>query len=256
MKLKKYHLIFGVITGILCAAASGQIERPQVDLIAPPNPVLAGIKQLEVVIITRGIDPNKIGLDSNRLQTEAERRLEKAGIKVFIHNEGTNYNLAISSDLKISIEILNLGDSQQYVFRVQTALSRAVRLDERSDWLFKTDIWTTKPVMQTGQLQNMAGMVTKTALSQVETFIQAYHTANTAGSRLPDANDTSPKELSKAPSKEPVAGYKYVASKNGDVFHTLNCRSAKRISPENIIGYNSRDDAINAGKRPCKVCKP
>ena len=259
MKLKKYHLVFGVVTGILCVAALGQIEQSRLDepmLIAPANPVLAGIKQLDVVTITRGIDPNKIGLDSNRLQTEAERRLEKSGIKVFIHNEDANYKLAISSDLKISIEILNLGDSQQYVFRVQTALSRAVRLDERSDWLFKADVWTTKPVMQTGQLQNMAGMVTKTALSQVETFIQAYHTANTAGSRLPDANDTSPKELSKAPSKEPVAGYKYVASKNGDVFHTLNCRSAKRISPENIIGYNSRDDAINAGKRPCKVCKP
>ena len=194
MKLKKYHLVFGVVTGILCVAALGQIEQSRLDepmLIAPANPVLAGIKQLDVVTITRGIDPNKIGLDSNRLQTEAERRLEKAGIKKFTPRKGVRYDLAASSDLKISIEIINLGDSQQYVFRVQTALSRAVRLDERSDWLFNADVWTTKPVMQTGQLQNMAGMVTKTALSQVETFIQSYHTANTAGSRLPDANDNN-----------------------------------------------------------------
>jgi len=194
MKLKKYHLLFGVVTGILCVAALGQIEESRLDepmLIAPPNPVLAGIKQLDVVTITRGIDPNKIGLDSNRLQTEAERRLEKAGIKKFTVREDIRHDLAASSDLKISIEILNLGDSQQYVFRVQTALSRAVCLNEQRNWLFNADVWTTKPVMQTGQLQNMAGMVTKTALSQVETFIQSYHTANTAGSRLPDANDNN-----------------------------------------------------------------
>jgi len=261
MKPKKYHLFFGVITVILCVAALGQIEESRLDepmLIAPVNPVLTGIRQLEVVIITLGTDPNKDGLDTKRLKVEVERRLEKAGIKKFTASEGVHYELAASSDLKISIEILDLGDSQQYVFRVQTALSRAVRLEERIDRLFnfKADVWTTKPVMQMGQLQNIAGMVTKTALSQVETFIQFYHTANTAGSRLPDANGTLPKELSKAPSKEPAAGYKYVASKNSQVFHRPNCRSAKRISPENIVGYSNRDDAIKAGKRPCKACTP
>jgi micrococcal nuclease len=259
MKPEKYHLILGVVTGILCVAALGQIERSELGesmLIAPANPVLTGIKQLDVVIAARGADPNKNGLDIKTLKTEVERRLEKAGIKVFVHKEGVSYELAISSDLKISIEMLKLGDSQQCVFRVQTSLSRAVCLNEQRNLLFKVDVWTTKPVMQTEQLQNISGKVTKAALAQVETFIQAYHTANTAGSRLPDVNITAPTEISKAPSREPVAGYKYVASKNSDVFHTPNCRSAKRISPENIIGYNSRDDAINAGKRPCKVCKP
>jgi hypothetical protein len=261
MRPKKYHLIFGVITVILCVTASSQAEVPEPDetmLIAPDNPALVGIKVLNVVVAIRPTEPSKSGLDSKSLKAKVEGRLEKAGIKKFTAREGVHYELAASSDLKISIEILNLGDSQQYVFRVQTALSRAVRLEERIDWLFnfKADVWTTKPVMQMGQLQNIAGMVTKTALSQVETFIQFYHTANTAGSRLPDANGTLPKELSKAPSKEPAAGYKYVASKNSQVFHRPNCRSAKRISPENIVGYNNRDDAIKAGKRPCKVCSP
>jgi len=259
MKPEKCHLILGVVTGILCVAALGQIERSGFDelmLIAPANPVLTGIKQLDVVITTRGTDPNKIGLDSNRLKTEIERRLEKAGIKVFVPKEGVTYKLDIGSNLKISIEMLDMSDLRQGVFRVQTSLSRAVCLNEQRNLLFKADVWTTKPVMQTEQLQNISGKVTKAALAQVETFIQAYHTTNTVGSRLPDANDTTPRELSKAPREKIVPGYKYVASKNSDVFHTPNCRSAKRISPENIIGYNSRDDAINAGKRPCKVCKP
>jgi len=34
------------------------------------------------------------------------------------------------------------------------------------------------------------------------------------------------------------------------------CSSVKRISSDNLVGYKTRDEAINAGKRPCKLCKP
>ncbi len=53
-----------------------------------------------------------------------------------------------------------------------------------------------------------------------------------------------------------VAGYRYVASKNSKVFHKPECRWATRIMPENLVGYSSKDEAIKAGKRPCKQCKP
>ena len=251
--------MFGIVTGILCAAALAQIESPRPDepmLIAPANPVLTGINQLDVVITTRGTEPNRNGLDIKILKTEVERRLEKAGIKVFVPKEGVSYKLAISSDLKVSIEMLNISDSQQCVFRIQTSLSRAVRLDEQSNWLFKADVWTTEPVMRTEQLRNISGKVTELVLAQVEAFIQAYRAANAAGSRSPYPNVTAPKESPQQPVKKAVAEYKYVASKNSQVFHTSNCRSAKRISPENMVGYSSREEAVNAGKNPCKICKP
>ena len=262
MKAKRYYLILCIIS-ILCPVASGQIEQPQVDLIASPNPALASIKQLDVVITTRGTDPNKDGLYSKALKAEVERQLEKAGIKVFVPKEGVTYKLAIGSDLKVSIEMLNLDDSQQCVFRVQTSLSRAVCLNERRNLLFKSDVWTTEPVMQIEQLQKISGKVTTVVLEQVDTFIQAYRIANSSGVRTADANDTSggvlapvPKEFSRQPIKAAVAEYKYVASKNGEVFHTPNCRSVKRISPENLVAYETREEAIKAGKRPCKVCAP
>jgi hypothetical protein len=263
METKKYHLILGIVIGLLCAAASGQIEQPEADLIASPNPALAGIKQLDVVITTRGTDPNRIGLlYSKALKAEVEHQLEKAGIRVFVPKEGVTYKLAIGSDLKVSIEMLNLDDSQQCVFHVQTSLSRAVCLNERRNLLFKSDVWTTEPVMQIEQLQKISGKVTKVVLEQVDTFIQVYHTANSSGVRTADVNDTvevsapAPKESSQQPIKAAVAEYKYVASKNGEVFHTPNCRSAKRISPENLVVYKTREEAIKAGKRPCKVCTP
>ena len=61
--------------------------------------------------------------------------------------------------------------------------------------------------------------------------------------------------VSPAPTIQPREA-KYVASKKSNVFHVSNCRYAKRISPKNLIVFSSRDEAINNGRRPCKVCTP
>ena len=50
-----------------------------------------------------------------------------------------------------------------------------------------------------------------------------------------------------------AAGEKYVASRHNKPFHTLSCRWAKKIS---AVYYSTRDEAINDGHRPCKVCMP
>ena len=39
-------------------------------------------------------------------------------------------------------------------------------------------------------------------------------------------------------------------------FHRSSCKWAQKIAPENLVGYDSREDAIKDGHRPCKVCKP
>ncbi len=57
-----------------------------------------------------------------------------------------------------------------------------------------------------------------------------------------------------APSEQ--AQYAYVASKNSNSFHRPDCASAKRIKPENLIGFHSREEAVAAGLNPCKRCKP
>ncbi len=50
--------------------------------------------------------------------------------------------------------------------------------------------------------------------------------------------------------------WKYVASKNSKVFHRLDCKWAKRISPKNAIGFKNREEAIRSGRRPCRSCRP
>ncbi|MBW1797917.1 MAG: alpha/beta fold hydrolase, partial [Deltaproteobacteria bacterium] len=49
---------------------------------------------------------------------------------------------------------------------------------------------------------------------------------------------------------------KYAAGKKSHVFHRPDCRQAQRISPENVIRFDSRDEAVGSGRRPCGVCGP
>ena len=54
----------------------------------------------------------------------------------------------------------------------------------------------------------------------------------------------------------PAAAEGYVASKNSAVFHKSDCKSAAKISEKNLIHYATRDEAIQAGKKPCAECQP
>ena len=53
-----------------------------------------------------------------------------------------------------------------------------------------------------------------------------------------------------------AAAGNFIASRDREPFHTLNCSWAKKISPENAVYYNTRDEAVKDGHRPCKVCRP
>jgi hypothetical protein len=48
----------------------------------------------------------------------------------------------------------------------------------------------------------------------------------------------------------------FLASKNSAVFHKAGCKAAAKISAKNVIRYASRDEAIQAGKKPCAECGP
>lgn len=48
----------------------------------------------------------------------------------------------------------------------------------------------------------------------------------------------------------------YAGWKTGKIFGRLDCRSGKRMKKENRVFFLTWDDAIEAGYRPCKNCKP
>ena len=56
--------------------------------------------------------------------------------------------------------------------------------------------------------------------------------------------------------KEQKALKVYIGNKQSKIFHNPECSSARSISDENKVSFDSREEALNAGFRPCKRCKP
>jgi len=50
--------------------------------------------------------------------------------------------------------------------------------------------------------------------------------------------------------------WSYVASRKSKIFHRADAKCVKTISPHNLIGFKSREEAIASGRRPCKECRP
>jgi hypothetical protein len=74
-----------------------------------------------------------------------------------------------------------------------------------------------------------------------------------SASRLAELNAAISAKASADPGQ---AQYAFVSAKGSKVFHLPDCSSAKRIKPENLVGFATREEAVTAGLSPCKVCKP
>lgn len=265
MKIKKYYLILAVTTVILCVPALGEVKLPHPDkpeLLGLTNPALVGIEQLHIVVL-QGAELSEDDLIWKRLQTKVEERLIKADIRLAgMIKRGYAVGDLDSPKLKIAIDRLRLGSSQQYVFRVQTSLVINICLEKDPPLFLEIDVWTVGATVQPVSAQSEVAAVDNLVLTQVDAFIAAYLAANPFLGQSSDAaavGAISPipqKERTSPAARPAVAEYKYVASKNSKVFHMPDCIWAGRIKPKNLVGYSSRAEAIKAGKRPCKRCKP
>src|SRR5215218_5127663 len=53
-----------------------------------------------------------------------------------------------------------------------------------------------------------------------------------------------------------LAGWSYLATPTTGIFCHATCRNARRIKPENRRCFRSAEAAVDAGYRPCRVCRP
>jgi hypothetical protein len=273
MRTSKYYLISSILFALLSVPAFGQTKSSLPEdfrplLIGHANLELSRIDLLKVTILPAGAKAGKGDPLWKELEAKAENKLEDAGLRT---TETLDYRYESRSlhipELKIHIGTFKLEDSQQYIFLIQTALARPVYLahlpqapspPDQVKWTIKAGVWEKSSEMQAVSVQDMPAKVTNVVMDQVEVFIMAWRAANPPDKQTSDTGDISPtkKEPTSQAAETSTVAYKYVASKNSKVFHVPNCRFANQISSKNLVGYKSRDDAINAGKRPCKVCKP
>ncbi len=263
MRRRKYYLVIAIAFGILCGAVFGEVELRPMDgepvLLGQPEPALVGIRQLYIVMLVPDSEPNKGGPAWKDLEEIVRSKVSQAGIKISqaIQHEHVLRSLVIP-ELRVNINMLKIECPQQYIFHVETSLAKKVYLTRDATQYIKADLWKTGPIMRMVSEDDMPAAVSSAVLEQTEAFIHSYLAANPPNKRrlyLSDINAAPEEQLKPAVKSTPIE-YVYVASKNSNVFHKPECSSVKRIKPENLVSYSSRDEAISAGKRPCKRCNP
>ncbi len=245
----------------VCVFASYELTLPHDGQVLNSrlSPELAGMTQLYVTVLSPNAEGNGF---LKELEKAAEAKLTEAGIEVPPRIcVGARFNAGGVPELRIYVNMLKVNGSEQSVFHVQSSLAAQVYLAQRPEMDLSADIWRIGSELREIATQSMAEAVRAAANEQVEAFIAAWKKANAEGAV---STENKPQVAASAPPKEQVrAGGQpqaseggYVASKNSDVFHKLDCSSVKRISPENLVRYATRGEAIAAGKRPCQRCKP
>lgn len=89
----------------------------------------------------------------------------------------------------------------------------------------------------------------------VDMFTEAQSNARSAGKGLWGMPEEPAEAIAGIESSDSKQG-EYIGNSNSMKFHFASCQWAKKISERNIVYFNTRDDAINSGQVPCKVCNP
>jgi hypothetical protein len=263
MKALGYYMALSAIVGFLFVPVQGGIEthplKKQSFLTGQPHPALVGIDELRAVLLRTDVGPSADALDWTQLKADVVDKLNQAHIKLIA---APTEGIPSVPELRIYIDLLKLGNTPQYAFRIQTSVARSVCLKTQEKPVFKADLWKLNPVFEVVSIDDMSARLTDVVLGQINVFIRAYRVANPQGQFLTDSekSETGSVTPSQYPAGtnagSPTTKRGYVASSNSDIFHKPDCRWAKNISPENLTTYQSREQAIKAGKRPCKWCKP
>ncbi|MBN2138512.1 MAG: hypothetical protein JW720_11960 [Sedimentisphaerales bacterium] len=235
------------------------------------NAGLAGIERVYVAVSVRTSEPNGLGVDVRKIEALTAKKLTAGGIATVSEEIDSGMAEALSKRLgemrnlklrradipELQIEIL-IGRSdggEEAAFCVQTSLRRAVILREDRNIAVKAAVWSGGGGIRFSSPSTAAEDITKAVLTDAGIFIAACNKAAKAEGE-PGGTALAASQAGNEGAESQVTGQGFVASKNSKVFHQPGCSSVKRIADKNLVRYESRDAAIKAGKRPCKICKP
>ncbi len=263
-------LLAMLVANPLPEGAVAQTETPAADF----ERGLVDVNGLYVVVEVRRHptwDPDVSGF-SSQLERLVQSKLEEAGIPVTEQTLGqlgsamlkvVSRRLDVDANsvrwkwadvpvLRIAVNLLSSEAQDPVALYAQTSFSRLVHLNERSGRPFKATVWRTDPVMQSVRSSSWRDRAEKVVLEQVESFVAARKAAAPHDGEAPilSIRPILPRDAAGA------SPFPFVASKNSSVFHRADCRLARNISEGNLVGYKSREEAIQDGKRPCRSCTP
>ena len=220
----------------------------------PRQASLRGVKEMNVDVVCSQ-EVEETNLNQQDIRRNISKQLEQAGIKVLPEQLwGTAPGRC---RLKILIKVYKPTSLDTFVYNLKVYFVQTVTLQRIPGIKVDAVTWELSWLAHASS-NKLTEEIPANLKIMTDNFIRDYQLANSNSADLPTSSDNT--IVTKAP-KEQIRSdvavtYRYVSSKNSQVFHSPQCRSVKRIKPENLVGYISRDEAIQSGKRPCKVCKP
>ncbi|MBN1362082.1 MAG: hypothetical protein JW993_15920 [Sedimentisphaerales bacterium] len=159
------------------------------------------------------------------------------------------FRMASVPTLQVSVDLVSCDNGNTWAMYARTSFSRQVSLSGVS---LVATVWDVGPAVKSVRSARWQEGVQNVAFEQVDGFIAARKTAATQDGKTALRMPASalPRNAAGA------SGYPFVASRNSSVFHRAGCRMARNISEANRVEYSSRDEAVAAGKRPCRTCNP
>jgi hypothetical protein len=229
---------------------------PDGALLVAADEALAGVEKLSVALVTQETPHVEKLVDIPKLRAQVLAKLKEAGIN-HVEREAGSY-----PRLVVQIEGMAVPDCDKCICRVQTSMNRVVTFTAHRDLQIEAEVWRLRPMMKVAAGTEAGEVIAKAVLAQVETFIDACESARKLPNRVTAAepNMPGPGSLGRAKSSpqnlDAASQFPFVASKSASVFHRPDCRWAQNIGGDNRLGYKTREEAVQAGKRPCKSCKP
>ena len=151
-------------------------------------------------------------------------------LKVGHHGSKTSSTLKFLKKINPKISVISVGKGNSYGHPAKTTIDNLLSLGSS---VYRTDTTGDIIIESNGSNVNV-----------------------TRGSPyIPDSSSTTTIGSEETTTTQASSG-SFVGSKKSDVYHYPDCSSAKSIKPENLITFNSVEEAKNAGYRPCKKCNP
>jgi hypothetical protein len=253
------HAYFTAAVILLGVSVGGtmDISSPSEEmLLIATHEALAGTDKISVTLATQETPQVEKLVDIRKLRAQVVAKLKEAGIE-YMEDEAGVYPRLI-----VQIEGVAVPECARYVCRVQTSMNRVVTFTAVRDLQVEAEVWRLRPVMKVATGSEAGKVIADAVLAQVEAFIDACQSARKLQTRLTSSEPNTPASgapsRAKSSSQDPQTASQlpFVASKSASVFHRPDCRWAQNISGDNRLSYKTREEAVQASKRPCKSCKP
>ncbi|MBL7185225.1 MAG: hypothetical protein ISS70_02785 [Phycisphaerae bacterium] len=253
MKINKDRILTAALAMLVLTGASGS----SFAALSPEQASLRGVESM-TVHASCCESAKEIGFSEEDIRRNIQRQLEDAGIKV--RPPQMWRALPGRCRLRVAVKVYRPAHEETFVYNLKVDFLQTVTLERNPQTRIDVITWELMWFAH-GPKSRLAQAIAQNLEVLTASFIKDYRQANpnnndTRESRNSDNAPTDTKRRTKPKPGSSTGEYGFTGSKGSDVFHKSDCRWASSISAEKLMSYETRQEAVKAGKRPCKRCNP